>query len=351
MRKSRQITVGNVKIGGGVPISVQSMCNTKTTDIKATVDQINRLADAGCDIVRVAVPDMDAALAIYEIKKQISLPLVADIHFDYKLAIASAENGADKIRINPGNIGGKEKVKEVIKVCSERNIPIRVGVNAGSLDKELLLKYGNTPYALAESAIHSCNMLTEHGFENICVSIKSSDVFKTIETYRIVADKCDFPLHLGVTEAGSAEMGTIKSAAAMGALLMDGIGDTIRVSLTDDPIKEIYAAKKILKALDLNDTGINIVSCPTCGRTRVDLISIAKAVEEQTSRFKSKLTVAVMGCAVNGPGEAKEADLGIACGLGEGLIFKHGEIMYKVPEEKLVESLIKEIESMTGEKL
>ena len=339
MRKSRQISVGNVKIGGAVQIPVQSMCNTKTADIKSTVSQINSLADAGCDIIRVAVPDMDAATALREIKKQISIPLVADIHFDYKLAIASAKNGADKIRINPGNIGGVNKVAEVVKACNEYNIPIRVGVNSGSLERELLIKYGNTPYALAQSALHSCDLLTDHGFENICVSIKSSDVFKTIETYRIVADRCDFPLHLGVTEAGSVEMGTIKSAAAMGALLLDGIGDTLRVSLTDDPIKEIYAAKNILKALNLNEQGINIISCPTCGRTRVDLISIAKAVEEKTSKFKSKLTVAVMGCAVNGPGEAREADIGIACGDGEGLVFKHGEVLYKVPE------------ALTGEKI
>lgn len=351
MRKSRQISVGNVKIGGSVRISVQSMCNTKTADIKSTVEQINGLTQAGCDIIRVAVPDMDAANAISEIKKQISIPIVADIHFDYKLAIASAENGADKIRINPGNIGGMDRVREVVKACNEYSVPIRVGVNSGSLEKDLLYKFGNTPYALAESALHSCSMLTDCGFENICVSIKSSDVFKTIETYRIVAEKCDFPLHLGVTEAGSAEMGTIKSAAAMGALLMDGIGDTIRVSLTDDPIKEVYAAKNILKALDLNDSGINIISCPTCGRTRVDLISIAKAVEEKTAGFKSKLTVAVMGCAVNGPGEARGADIGIACGDGEGLVFKHGEILYKVSEDKLVDSLIKEIEALTGEKI
>ena len=351
MRVSRQICVGNIKMGGGAPISVQSMCNTKTADIKATVSQINNLANVGCDIIRVAVPDMDAARAISEIKKQINIPLVADIHFDYRLAIASAEFGADKIRINPGNIGGKDRVKEVVKVCTERNIPIRVGVNSGSLEKDLLEKFGNTSQALAQSALRSCSLLTDEGFENICISIKSSDVFKTIETYRTVAEKCDFPLHLGVTEAGSADIGTIKSAAAMGALLVDGIGDTIRVSLTDEPSKEIIAAKKILKALDLNRQGINIVSCPTCGRTRVDLISIAREIEDKLSSFKSKITVAVMGCAVNGPGEAREADLGVACGDGEGLIFRHGVIICKVPENELVQRLIKEVEDFTGEKV
>ncbi len=351
MRKSRQISVGKVKIGGGVQISVQSMCNTKTADVSATVDQINRLEKAGCDIIRVAVPDMDAANAISVIKKQINVPLVADIHFDYRLAIASAKNGADKIRINPGNIGGRDRIREVVKACNEYSVPIRVGVNSGSLEKELLLKYGNSSRALAESALHSCSLLTDEGFENICVSIKSSNVFKTIETYRMVAEKCDFPLHLGVTEAGGAEMGTIKSAAAMGALLMDGIGDTIRVSLTDDPVKEVIAARNILKALDLNTQGINIISCPTCGRTRVDLIAIAKEVEQRLSSFKSKITVAVMGCAVNGPGEAREADLGIACGDGEGLIFRRGEIICKVPEKELVNRLIYEIEQYTGERI
>lgn len=351
MKMTRQIKVGNLSLGGGAPILVQSMCNTDTADVKKTVEQINALSLAGCDIIRVAVPDFDAAAAIKEIKKNISIPLVADIHFDYRLAIEAARNGADKIRINPGNIGGDDKLREVIAACRDRDIPIRVGVNSGSLDRELLKKYGNTPKALAESAMRSVNLLCDRGFENICISIKSSDVFKTVQTYRLVADMCDFPLHLGVTEAGSAEMGTIKSAAAFGALLVDGIGDTIRVSLTDDPLKEIIAAKKILKSLDLHTSGVNIISCPTCGRTKVDLISLAHDIEKRLMGVKAKLNVAVMGCAVNGPGEAKEADIGIACGKGEGLIFKRGEILYKVKEEELADKLIEEIEKMTGEKI
>ena len=350
MKMTRQIKVGNLPLGGGAPILVQSMCNTDTADVKKTVEQINALVSAGCDIIRVAVPDFEAASAIADIKKNITIPLVADIHFDYRLAVEAAKNGADKIRINPGNIGGDDKLREVIAVCRDREIPIRVGVNSGSLDRELLKKYGNTPKALAESAMRSVGLLCERGFENICISIKSSDVFKTVQTYRLVADMCDFPLHLGVTEAGSAEMGTIKSAAAVGALLVDGIGDTIRVSLTDDPLKEVIAAKKILKALDLHTSGVNIISCPTCGRTKVDLISLAQNIEKRLSGVKAKLNVAVMGCAVNGPGEAKEADIGIACGKGEGLIFKRGEILYKVKEEELADKLIEEIEKMTGEK-
>ena len=351
MRKSRQIKVGNRILGGSAPILVQSMCNTDTADVKATCQQINTLAQAGCDIIRVAVPDFEAAAAIREIKKNITIPLVADIHFDYRLAIEAAGNGADKIRINPGNIGGDDKLREVIAVCIDRNIPIRVGVNSGSLDRELLHKYGNTPKALAESAMKSVGLLCDRGFEDICISIKSSDVFKTISTYRLVSEMCDFPLHLGVTEAGGAEMGTIKSAAAFGALLVDGIGDTLRVSLTDDPLKEVIAAKKILKALDLHTSGVNIISCPTCGRTKVDLISLVAEIEKRLAKVKAKLNVAVMGCAVNGPGEAREADIGIACGKGEGLIFKHGEILYKVSENELADKLIEEIEKMTGEKV
>ncbi|MBQ2864932.1 MAG: flavodoxin-dependent (E)-4-hydroxy-3-methylbut-2-enyl-diphosphate synthase [Clostridia bacterium] len=351
MKNTRQIKVGDRFLGGDAPILVQSMCNTDTADINSTVTQINELAAQGCDIIRVAVPDFDAANALKEIKKNISIPLVADIHFDYRLAVESAKNGADKIRINPGNIGGEDKLREVIAACKDRNIPVRVGVNSGSLDRELLNKYGNTPRALAESAMRSVSLLCDRGFEDICISIKSSSVFKTVKTYRLVSEMCDFPLHLGVTEAGGEEMGTIKSAAAFGALLVDGIGDTLRVSLTDDPVKEVVAAKKILKALDLHTSGVNIISCPTCGRTRVDLIPLAAHIEKRLCGVKTKLNVAVMGCAVNGPGEAREADIGIACGKGEGLIFKHGEILYKVPENELADKLIEEIEKMTGEKI
>ncbi len=349
MKKTGIINVGNVPVGGGTRIKIQSMCNTDTADVKNTSIQINALAAEECDIVRVAVPNEDAALAIKEIKKNISVPLVADIHFDYKLDVAAAKAGADKIRINPGNLG--EHLKEVASVCSSLNIPIRVGVNSGSLEKSLLEKYGNTPEALAESALSSAEKLRESGFENICVSLKSSNVFNTIKAYRIVSEKCDYPLHIGVTEAGSAEIGTIKSAAAIGALLADGIGDTIRVSLTDDPILEVRAAKKILKALDLNTYGVNIISCPTCGRTKVDLIPLAREIENRLKNVKSKLTVAVMGCAVNGPGEAANADIGIACGVNEGLIFKKGRILYKVSEDKLADALIGEIEKMCGEKI
>ena len=349
MKKTKQINVGGVLIGGGTRIKIQSMCNTATSDVEKTVDQINALASEGCDIVRVAVPDLSAARAIKEIKKHISIPIVADIHFDYRLAVAAAENGADKVRINPGNIG--DNLKYVVDSCLEKNIPIRVGVNSGSLEKDLLAKYGNTPEALAESALKSADKLLKLGFDNICLSLKSSSVINTVKAYRIVSEKTDMPLHVGVTEAGSAEIGTIKSAAAIGALLTDGIGDTIRVSLTDDPVLEVSAAKKILKALEMNTYGVNIISCPTCGRTKVDLIKIAKEVEDKVSNIKTKMTVAVMGCAVNGPGEAKNADVGIACGAGEGLIFKNGQIICKVPEDSLVPSLLSEIEKMSGEKI
>ncbi len=349
MKNTKQINVGGVIIGGGTRVKIQSMCNTVTSDVTKTAAQINALSAEGCDIVRVAVPDIAAALALPEIKKLISVPLVADIHFDYRLAVAAAENGADKIRINPGNIG--DNLKYVVEACLKRNIPIRVGVNSGSLEKELLIKYGNTPEALAESALKSSDKLIKLGFDNICLSLKSSSVINTVKAYRIVSERTDLPLHLGVTEAGSAEMGTIKSAAAIGALLADGIGDTIRVSLTDDPVLEVSAAKKILKALDLNTYGVNIISCPTCGRTKVDLIKIAKEIEDRLSKLNTKMTVAVMGCAVNGPGEARNADVGIACGAGEGLIFKKGEILRKVPEERLVQELLSEIVKMSGEKI
>lgn len=338
-------------IGGGRPVAIQSMCNTDTRDVEATAAQLAALKEAGCEIARLAVPDFDAAAALPEIKKRTDLPLVADIHFDYRLAIESCRAGMDKIRINPGNIGEKWKIKEVADACKAQGVPIRIGVNSGSVDKDLREQYGVTPFTLYKSAVRNIEALTDCGFEDICVSLKASNVFSTIEAYRMLAGECDYPLHLGVTEAGSKYMGTIKSAAAFGALLYDGIGDTLRVSLTDDPVNEIYAAKDILKALGMNAEGVTIVSCPTCGRTRVDLIPIAADIEKRLSKVKTRLTVAVMGCAVNGPGEAREADVGIACGKGEGLIIRKGEILRKVPEDRLADELIAEIEQMTGEKI
>lgn len=350
-RKSKELRIGNVVIGGGRPVAIQSMCNTDTRDVEATAAQLAALKEAGCEIARLAVPDFDAAAALPEIKKRTDLPLVADIHFDYRLAIESCRAGMDKIRINPGNIGEKWKIKEVADACKAQGVPIRIGVNSGSVDKDLREQYGVTPFTLYKSAVRNIEALTDCGFEDICVSLKASNVFSTIEAYRMLAGECDYPLHLGVTEAGSKYMGTIKSAAAFGALLYDGIGDTLRVSLTDDPVNEIYAAKDILKALGMNAEGVTIVSCPTCGRTRVDLIPIAADIEKRLSKVKTRLTVAVMGCAVNGPGEAREADVGIACGKGEGLIIRKGEILRKVPEDRLADELIAEIEQMTGEKI
>ncbi len=350
-RRSKELKIGSVTIGGGRPLAVQSMCNTDTRDVEATAAQLARLSEAGCQIARLAVPDMEAAKAIAEIKKRTELPLVADIHFDYRLALEACRSGVDKIRINPGNIGEKWKIKEVADACRACGIPIRIGVNSGSVDKDLREEYGVTPFTLYRSAVRNIEALNEFGFDDICVSLKSSNVFSTIEAYRLLAGECDYPMHLGVTEAGSRYMGTIKSAAAFGALLCDGIGDTIRVSLTDDPVNEVYAAHDILKALGMNPDGVTIVSCPTCGRTQVDLISIASEVERRLKNVKSRLTVAVMGCPVNGPGEAREADIGIACGKGEGLIIKKGEILRKVPEDRLADELIAEIEKMTGEKI
>ncbi|MEA4920602.1 MAG: flavodoxin-dependent (E)-4-hydroxy-3-methylbut-2-enyl-diphosphate synthase [Clostridiaceae bacterium] len=350
-RKSKELRIGSVIIGGDNPIAVQSMCNTDTRDVKATLAQLHALEEAGCDIARLAVPDMRAAQALADIRKGTALPLVADIHFDYRLALEACRRGVDKIRINPGNIGEKWKIKAVADSCSERGIPIRIGVNSGSVDSDLRIEYGVTPFTLYKSAVRNIEALEDCGFTDICVSLKASNVFATIEAYRLLAKEYDYPLHLGVTEAGSQYMGTIKSAAAFGALLCDGIGDTLRVSLTDDPVKEIYAAKDILKALGLHKEGVTIVSCPTCGRTCVDLISIAKDIEKRLENVRSKITVAVMGCAVNGPGEAREADIGIACGKGEGLIIKKGEILRKVPESCLADELIAEVSKMTGEKI
>ncbi len=343
--KTKQIKVGNVLIGGGAPIVIQSMTNTDTRDVVATLKQINELYNAGCQIARCAVPDMTAAHALGEICEKSPIPVVADIHFDYRLALESIAAGVQKVRINPGNIGSDDRVKAVVDAARAKNIPIRIGVNSGSVEKEILAKYGSpTPEALVESALYHASLLEKFDFTDICLSMKSSSVPYTMKAYQLASEKTDYPLHLGVTEAGTEYMGTIKSAAGIGGLLALGIGDTIRVSLTDDPVKEIYAAKAILKAVGLNEDGVQVVSCPTCGRTRIDLIEIAKEVEQKVAGIKGKkLKVAVMGCAVNGPGEAREADLGIAGGDGVGLIFKKGEVIKKVPQAELVNALMDEI--------
>ena len=348
---TKQIHVGSVAVGGGAPVSIQSMLNTRTTDVEGSLRQLRALAAAGCQIARLAVPDMDAAKGFAEIASASPLPLVADIHFDYRLAIAAAEGGAAKIRINPGNIGGEERVRAVVDACREKKIPIRIGVNGGSLDKRLLEKYGHpTPEALVESAFSHIELLEKFGFYDICVSMKSSSVPLMMKAYTLFGAQSDYPLHLGVTETGTEYMGTIKSAAGIGGLLALGVGDTIRVSLTDDPVKEVHAAKAILRAVGRAEEGINVVSCPTCGRTRIDLIGIAKEVERRCAEIHGrKLKVAVMGCVVNGPGEAREADLGIAGGDGEGLIFRRGEILRKVPQERLVDELMDEIAHFEGE--
>lgn len=347
MRNKRIVNIGGVKIGGMESVKVQSMCNTDTRDVKSTVDQILRLEDAGCEIIRVAVPDMEAAEAIREIKKQIHIPLVADIHFDYRLALRCMENGVDKVRINPGNIGDKQRVKQVVDMAKQRQIPIRIGVNGGSLDKALLKKYGRLcADALVESAFSHMEILDDLDFKDIVVSIKVSDVPMMLEAYKKFDKMSDIPLHIGVTEAGTLNMGTVKSAIGIGALLADEIGDTMRVSLTDDPIEEIYAAMNILKVLGHRKDGATLVSCPTCGRTQIDLINLAREVEKRIASIKKPIKVAVMGCVVNGPGEAKEADIGIAGGNGEGLIFKKGEIIKKVKEQDLLDELMREIELM-----
>ena len=344
---TKQIMVGNVPVGGGAPISIQSMCNTKTDDIDATVDQILRLEAAGCEIVRVAVPDMAAARAIDGIKSRIHIPLVADIHFDHRLALECAARGVDKIRINPGNIGGEDRVKAVADACRTNGIPIRIGVNGGSLEKELLGKYGGvTARALAESAMGHAALLEKYDFTDICISVKCSSVPVTVEACRLLSERCSYPLHLGVTEAGTPEMGMVKSAMGIGGLLCLGIGDTLRVTLTADPVEEIAAAKKILMAAGLRQEGPNLIACPTCGRTCIDLISIAREVERRLAGCSKPITVAVMGCAVNGPGEAAAADVGIAGGRGEGLLFRRGSILRKVPQERLVEELMAEIETL-----
>ena len=334
-------------MGGGAPVAIQSMCNTHTEDVEATVAQIHALEQAGCEIIRVAVPDMAAAEAISAIKKQISIPLVADIHFDYKLALRCVEAGIDKIRINPGNIGSQDRVRAVADACREHGIPIRIGVNGGSMEKDLLRKYGGvTAEALVESAMSHVHLLNDCNFDDICISVKCSRVPVNMEAYRMLHEQTDYPLHLGVTEAGTPSMGIIKSAIGIGGLLCQGIGDTLRVSLTADPVEEIYAAKKILAAAGIRQTGPNLVSCPTCGRTKYDMIPIANEVERRLQNCTKPITVAVMGCVVNGPGEASAADVGIAGGQGEGLVFRKGQILYKVPQEKLVDALMEEIEKL-----
>ena len=344
---TRQIRVGDVRIGGGAPVVIQSMLNTKTTDVEGSLAQIRALKTAGCQIARLSVQNMEAARGFADICKESELPLVADIHFDYKLAIAAAEGGASKIRINPGNIGGEDRVKAVVDVCKDKNIPIRIGVNGGSLDKRLLEKYGHpTAEALVESAFEHLELLEKQGFYDTCLSMKSSTVPTMVAAARLFRSKCDYPLHIGVTETGPVKMGMIKSAMGIGALLLDGIGDTIRVSLTDDPVQEVYAAKDILKAAGLRKEGVNIISCPTCGRTQIDLIGLVNKVDEALKDCNKPITVAVMGCIVNGPGEAREADIGIAGGDGFGMIFEKGVQVEKRPYDELLPALLERIEKL-----
>ena len=344
---TKKLMVGSVPVGGGTPVTIQAMCNTKTDQVDATVAQIHALEAAGCEIIRIAVPDEAAAMAVDRIKEQITIPLIADIHFNYKLAIMCAERGIDALRINPGNIGGEERVKAVAEACRRKRIPIRIGVNGGSLEKSLRAKYGGvTAEALVESAMGHVKLLNRYDFDDICISVKCSDVPLTMRSYTLLSQQTDYPLHLGVTEAGTPAMGMIKSAMGIGGLLCMGIGDTMRVTLTADPVEEVYAAQRILRAAGLRRDGVNLIACPTCGRTRIDLIPMAEEVERRLTGCKKNITVAVMGCAVNGPGEASAADVGIAGGDGEGLIFRKGEILYKVPQEQLVDALMKEIEKL-----
>lgn len=344
---TKALMVGTVPVGGGAPVSIQSMTNTPTDDVEATVSQIKRLATAGCQIVRVAVPNMAAAKAVGKIKEQITVPLVVDIHFDYRLALECIEAGADKVRINPGNIGAAERVKAVAQACARRNIPIRIGVNGGSLEKPLLEKYGGvTPEALVESAFGHVALLQRYDFDDICISLKSSSVSTTMRAYQLMAQQSNYPLHLGVTEAGTLHMGTLKSAAGIGGLLALGIGDTMRVTLTADPVEEITAAKDILKAVGLRKEGPELIACPTCGRTKIDLIPLAQAVEERLKTVQKPITVAVMGCVVNGPGEASAADVGIAGGNGSGLLFRKGEVLKQVPQECLLDELMALIDTL-----
>ncbi|WP_295856901.1 flavodoxin-dependent (E)-4-hydroxy-3-methylbut-2-enyl-diphosphate synthase [uncultured Oscillibacter sp.] len=344
---TKRLLVGKVPVGGGAPVTIQSMCNTKTDDVAATVAQIHALEDAGCEIVRVAIPDEAAARAVDRIKEQISIPLIADIHFNYQYALECARRGIDAIRINPGNIGGEERVKAVADMCRQRSIPIRIGVNGGSLEKPLREKYGGvTAEALVESAMGHVRLLNRFDFDDICISVKCSDVPLTMAAYRLLAERTEYPLHLGVTEAGTPSMGLVKSAMGIGGLLCMGIGDTIRVTLTADPVEEVYTAKKILRAAGVRKDGVNLIACPTCGRTRIDLIPMAEEVERRLAGCGKNITVAVMGCAVNGPGEAAAADIGIAGGNGEGLLFRKGEILRKLPQDELIDALMAEIEKL-----
>ena len=344
---TKRLMVGTVAVGGGAPVSIQSMTNTRTDDVEATLRQIRELAAAGCEIIRVAVPDMAAAKAVGKIKEQCPLPLVVDIHFDYKLALEAIAAGADKVRINPGNIGSEDRVKAVADACRQKNIPIRIGVNGGSLEKPLLAKYGGVcPEAMVESAFGHIRLLNKFDFDDICVSLKSSSVPMTMKAYQIMSQESNYPLHIGVTEAGTVRMGTLKSAVGIGGLLALGIGDTMRVSLSADPVEEVYAARDILKAAGIRKEGAELVSCPTCGRTRIDLISLAGEVEERLKTVDKPITVAVMGCVVNGPGEASAADCGIAGGVGEGLLFKKGQIIKKVPQDQLVDELFALIDTL-----
>lgn len=346
-KKTKVVSCGNVKIGGDFPVTIQSMANTDTRDVKGTVEQIKRLENAGCEIVRVAVPDLEAADAIREIKLKTSIPIVADIHFDYRLALQSIESGIDKLRLNPGNIGDSDRVKKVVIKAKERCIPIRIGVNAGSIDKKILKKYGGiTPEAMVESALEHVSILENLNFEDIVISLKSSDIKLTIEAYRLISNKIDYPLHIGITEAGTIRSGTIKSCIGIGALLLDGIGDTLRVSLTGDPVEEVKLGREILKSIGLRDNGIKVISCPTCGRCQIDLIHLANSIEKKLETIDKPLSVAIMGCAVNGPGEAKEADIGIAGGKSSALLFKKGKIIKKIRENKIEEVLLEEISKM-----
>jgi len=350
-RKTRQITLGSVKIGGNAPVAVQSMCNTDTRDAEATLAQIRQLEQAGCELVRLAVPDEEAAVALGKIKKGTDLPLIADIHFDHRLALEAVKQGVDGLRINPGNIGGKDKVSEVVRACKDRGIPIRIGVNAGSLEKHLIEKYQHpTPEAIVESAFGHLRILEELHFSDIKVSLKASDVMTTVAAYRLFSEQSDYPLHIGISEAGTLFSGTIKSSVGLGILLAEGIGDTMRVSLTADPVEEVRVAYEILKALKIRQHGVNIISCPTCGRTEINIIGLAQEVERRLASIKEPLTVAVMGCVVNGPGEAREADVGIAGGKGIGLLFKNGNIIKKLDEKELADVLVKEVEEIVRNK-
>lgn len=346
-KDTKKVFAGGLRIGGGAPVSVQSMLNIPAHDINGNISQAKRLESAGCDIIRISVPDKESVKTLAALKENISIPVVADIHFDYRLALESVAAGADKIRINPGNIGSDDRVKAVAAACKTAGVPIRIGVNSGSLEKNILAKYGSpTPEAMVESGLYHISLLEKFDFDDIVLSLKSSDVTKMYNAYVLASQKCRYPLHLGVTEAGTAENGTIKSAAGIGGLLLRGIGDTLRISLTDDPVKEVEAGKRLLKALGLRDGGIRFVSCPTCGRTKIDLIKIANEAEQRLKNCDKNITVAIMGCVVNGPGEAKEADIGIAGGDGCGVIFKNGEIIKKLPESELLDGLIEEIEKM-----